>query len=503
LPALFSGRFGFSVAVAGAALTCAPPSAPPPAAPPSPVGEYECELLSEPQETPGEITVATLDSVAAGHAPWPQNDGERLVFRHLYETLLRVDCRGSIYPGLAESWSTSRGGRVWRFTLRDGASFWDGIPVTADDVVAGWMGGAAEKLAFAAGIDSINVEGRLSLVVFLDRPHSEVPRMFADPEFAVARTVEPRHWPLGTGPGGIGSGEPVEIEQRVGGELRLHPPSAEWPTIRFLHFPGSDARDVLRGGYDVLVTSDQSAVDYAAPQPSYVAIPLPWDRSYVLFSTTRVRELRTGGTPDPLPSNLLEALARDAVRSDARGHESPAWWDDLAACGETSPMPGGLPRVPPGAYRTSGPKRIVYPAADPVARGLANRIVALASEGAAASQEAASLIAAVPGLAEAETQLLTAGLSGDGLEASLRYGEEFAYIVPLPHIVLDPCFAARKLASRVEWLAPRLRHLAAALVPLVETRRHVVATSGQVGLYLDWDGTVLISGLHAPGGSRR
>jgi hypothetical protein len=472
--------------------------------PPSATAEDECELLPEPGELPDAITVATLDPVTVGHAPWPQNDGERLVFRHLYETLLRVDCRGSVYPGLAESWSPGgRDDRVWRFTLRDGASFWDGVPVTAADVVAAWTGGAAEELALAAGIDSIRVESPRRLAVFLDRPHGEVPRLFADPEFAVARSAEPRGWPQGSVPEGIESGGPADLDQLDRGELRLRPPSAEWPIIWFLQFPGADARDVLRGGYDVLVTSDRSAVDYAAPQPSYVSIPLPWDRTYVLFSTTRVRELRTGGEPGVLSTDLLEALARDAVRNDARGHESPAWWNDLTGCGGLSPMAGILPRIPPGAYRTSGAKRIVYPEADPVARDLADRIVALASEGVVASQEAASLTAAVPGLTSANDLLLTAGLAGDKLEASLRYGEEFAYIVPLPRIVLDPCFAARKLTSRVEWLAPHLLDLTASLLPLVDTRRHVVAAREQIGLYLDWDGTVLISSRHAAGGRRR
>ncbi len=463
-----------------------------PEVPPTATAEHECELLAEPDAVPGEITVATLDPLAIGHAPWPQNEGERLLFRHLYETLLRVDCRGAVHPGLAESWSSGRSGRVWIFTLRDGASFWDGVPVKADDVVTAWTGGAAEELAFAAGIDSIVVEGPRRLAVFLDRSHGDVPRMFADPEFAVARSVDPPAWPQGSVPEGID------------GEFRLRPPSADWPIIRFRQFPGADARDVLRGGHDVLVTGDQSALDYAAPQPSYVSVPLPWDRTYVLFSTTRVRELRTGGEPDVLSIDLLEALARDAVRNDARGHESPAWWNDLGACGELSPSWVSLPRIPPGAYRTSGPKRIVYPEADPVARDLADRIVALASEGGVGSEGAASLTAAIPGLVGAEdTQLLTAGLSGEELETSLRYGEEFAYIVPLPRIVLDPCFAARKLAGRVEWLAPHLLELAASLVPLVDTRRHVVAASERIGLYLDWDGTVLITSRHAPGGSRR
>jgi len=452
---------------------------------------------------PAEISVAILHPVTADHAPWPQNDDERLVFRHFYETLLRVDCRGSVRPGLAESWSSTRGGRTWKFKLRSDASFWDGRRVTADEVVAGWLSGAVERLAFAAGIDSIKVEGSSDIVLHLDRPHGEVPRLLADPEFAVARRGEPWPWPQGTTPGRIEAREPVEEGRTGRSELRLHPPSAGWPIIEFIQFPEADARDVLRGGFDVLVTRDQSALDYAAPQPSFVSLPLPWDRTYVLLSTTRVRELRTGGEPDTLSVDFREALARDAVRDDARGHKSPAWWNDLAACGQLSPMPGSLPRVPPGAYRTSGPRRIVYPVADPVARGLANRIVALASEGGAASQGAASLTGAVPGLSAAAPHLLTAGLSGEELEASLRYGEEFAYIVPMPRIVLDPCFAARKLAIRVEWLAPHLLDLAAELVPLVDTRRHVVAAGEHIGLYLDWDGTVLITSLHARGGSRR
>ncbi|UCC73188.1 MAG: hypothetical protein JSV86_01075 [Gemmatimonadota bacterium] len=504
---LTSMRLASIVAAAAVALTCARPPVPEPAPPslpgPVPASATACELLSQPREDPGEITVALLDEVDVGHAPWPQNDGERLLFRHLYETLLRVDCQDSVHPGLAESWSSAGDGRLWRFTLREGASFWDGVPVTADHVVASWAGGAAEELASAAGIDSLKVESARRLAVYLDRARPEVPRLFADPEFAVARRVEPWYWPYGSAPGHVEMGE-VGGEDRVDHrEVRLHPPDAEGPVVRFLQFPGVDPRDVLRGGYDVLVTGDQSVIEYAAPQPTHSSVPLPWDRSYVLLSTTRVRELRMGGEPGGLSNDLLDALARDAVRSDARGHRPPSWWEDTATCGELSPASSGLPRIAPGAYRTSGPRRIVYPLGDHVARGLSQRIVGLAAERARRSEEAGALAAAVPGLVGEDGTLLAAGLAGDELDASLRYGDEFAYVVPLPRIVVDPCFAARKLASRVEWLAPQELDLASTLVPLVDTRRHVVAASGRVGLYVDWDGTVLISAAPAGGGSRQ
>src|SRR3989449_2775003 len=40
------------------------------------------------------ITIGLSDAVAPRHAPFARNDAERIVFRHLYETPVRVDCDG-------------------------------------------------------------------------------------------------------------------------------------------------------------------------------------------------------------------------------------------------------------------------------------------------------------------------------------------------------------------------------------------------------------------------
>ncbi|HEY6102388.1 MAG TPA: ABC transporter substrate-binding protein [bacterium] len=42
---------------------------------------------------------------------------------------------GEIEPALAESWTVSKDGRTWVFALRQGVTWFDGKPVTADDVV--------------------------------------------------------------------------------------------------------------------------------------------------------------------------------------------------------------------------------------------------------------------------------------------------------------------------------------------------------------------------------
>ncbi|MFA1643523.1 ABC transporter substrate-binding protein [Chryseomicrobium imtechense] len=53
---------------------------------------------------------------------------------HLYEPLLRFDFDGNIVPALAESYEVSTDGLVVSFTLKEGATFHTGTPVTSDAV---------------------------------------------------------------------------------------------------------------------------------------------------------------------------------------------------------------------------------------------------------------------------------------------------------------------------------------------------------------------------------
>lgn len=54
---------------------------------------------------------------------------------NLYDALTTLDGEGAIQPLLAESWETSEDGLTWTFTLKEGATFQDGTPVEAKDVV--------------------------------------------------------------------------------------------------------------------------------------------------------------------------------------------------------------------------------------------------------------------------------------------------------------------------------------------------------------------------------
>lgn len=69
--------------------------------------------------------------------PHSQNEGPTsTVLHHIYETLVRRDTDGSLQPRLATEWSIHADDpTVWVVKLREGVTFHDGSPMTAEDVV--------------------------------------------------------------------------------------------------------------------------------------------------------------------------------------------------------------------------------------------------------------------------------------------------------------------------------------------------------------------------------
>ncbi len=286
---------------------------------------------------PSTITVGLTDAVDPRHAPAPRTDAERIVFRHLYETPLRFDCDGHAHAELAEKWVRDDDGRRWTFRLRDGAQFWDGAPVTAQDIVFG-RGGAGYTLGA--------LESRV-ITVMLAKPRDEVPALLDDAGLAVSKPAPDSSWPIGTGRYWVTSGTTTAKE------IRAHSGSGDTLVFRFA--PGGDARDLLDAGVDLLVTRDRALRDYAATLKNHTVVALPWDRTYVFVTA------EAGGT-------RFDGLEQ-AVRAEARRPEGGFWWLDLRPCGISGT--GGSPPA------STGQRRILYSRADPTARELAGRLAAL------------------------------------------------------------------------------------------------------------------------------
>lgn len=90
------------------------------------------------EDSPSELIVANPMSVASidPHGPGSGDRPTITVAQHVFDTLVVRD-GADFLPSLATEWDNSDP-NVWRFSLVEDATFHDGTPVTADDVVASY-----------------------------------------------------------------------------------------------------------------------------------------------------------------------------------------------------------------------------------------------------------------------------------------------------------------------------------------------------------------------------
>ncbi|CAN5784633.1 ABC transporter substrate-binding protein [soil metagenome] len=111
----------------------------------------EPDTTSPPDDGPVTVRVGLAPPPAVGIDPVLINDEAGLsLLGQTAEYLTFSDSELNLVPVLAESWESNDTLDVWTFTLRDGATFHDGSPVTAEDVVATFNGPIAEGNAGSA-----------------------------------------------------------------------------------------------------------------------------------------------------------------------------------------------------------------------------------------------------------------------------------------------------------------------------------------------------------------
>ena len=202
------------------------------------------------------------------------------------------------------------------------------------------------------------------------------------------------------------------------------------------------ARDALDTGIDVLLTADPAAVAYAATRPDYDSAPLPWNRLYVLAIPGQPAD--TAHAPA-----LRSELAANAVHAEARPAETPVCNPDTSAA-----APSRRPRI-------------IYADDDSVARGLAERLVALADRPGAAVP--ASL---------AKQRLHAIGVPPTVLDTAVLSGTDVGYILAVPASGGPQCLSVR-------WT----------VVSLIETRPRAIVRRAAARLATDAAGVVRIEAL--------
>jgi peptide/nickel transport system substrate-binding protein len=190
-------------------------------------------LLAAPAAGQGLTLRVALPDVPALLEPGAVLEGpEMLVIRQVFDTLVRyADGSSELEPGLALSWHPSRDGLTWSFRLRDGVTFHDGTPLTAQHVAASLerlvvpghpqapVPGTASRLL--RGTPGVVREVRapdartVQLALFL--PYAPLPAVLAHPAFSIVLRAGATRW-VGTGPfavAEIGAGR-VVLEARPG-----------------------------------------------------------------------------------------------------------------------------------------------------------------------------------------------------------------------------------------------------------------------------------------------
>lgn len=353
-----------------------------------------CLLPTGASRTDAEIVVAVA------HA-----EDSTAVARRQPRPFIRLDCNGSARPSAAESWSRDTTGRVWTFVIAPSTG-----QVTAGSAASEWKSRPdAATVLRQAGVASVVPLDERRLVVTLLWPADSVPAFFAHPGLGLVTDSLP-----------------------------------DLPPIVLRRPPSGDLRDALEGDADVLRSGDPTLVQYARTRDAFAVQPLPWNRTYLLVIPDDRDEFQTLIPGDTAAFRV--ALARDAVPAEARAAAPPYWWDQIRYC-----SPDASPRPRPTINPT-----VVSAAEDPVARALAERVVALT----------------------ANPAITASRLPERYLSRALLGGGARAYVVAVPRTALLPC------AEVALW--PR----GATIIPLVDTRMTAIVRHGVPPFTVDYDGTL-------------
>ncbi|MCU0831206.1 MAG: ABC transporter substrate-binding protein [Rhizobiaceae bacterium] len=133
---------------------------------------------------------------------------DEVTYANLFEGLTRINAKGEVVPGLAESWEISPDGLTYTFKLRAGVKFHDGADFTADDVKFSIERAMAAdstnaQKALFDGITSVEVVDAATAKITLSRPIGLLlynlgwgDAVMVDPASAATNKEKP----VGTGP---------------------------------------------------------------------------------------------------------------------------------------------------------------------------------------------------------------------------------------------------------------------------------------------------------------
>jgi peptide/nickel transport system substrate-binding protein len=160
----------------------------------------------------GTIRVALIQPTTEPNPLLVQDEGGAGILGATGEFLSFSDANLELQPRIAESWSPNEDGSVWTFTIRQGVTFHDGTPLTANDVVSTMeklIEGSANAQSVFSGVLSAGntVAPDDATVEFtLDAPNGNFPTLVSSTNYnaiIIPESLDPADWGetfMGTGP---------------------------------------------------------------------------------------------------------------------------------------------------------------------------------------------------------------------------------------------------------------------------------------------------------------
>ncbi len=178
---------------------------------------------------------------------------------NIFEGLTRIDENGTVQPGLARAWTIAEDGLTYQFDLVSGASFHNGVPLTAADVVFSFERAMAEDSVNAQKqlfepIERVEATGDTTVTITLKRPTGHFlfnlgwgDMVIVEPSSADTNKTAP----VGTGPFRFVrwvTGDRVELERNP--DYWGEPPALATATFKFIPDPAAATAAMLAGDID-------------------------------------------------------------------------------------------------------------------------------------------------------------------------------------------------------------------------------------------------------------
>ncbi|WP_229911547.1 ABC transporter substrate-binding protein [Streptomyces aurantiogriseus] len=266
------------------------------------------------------------------------NESDYLVLSLVYDTLTVPGDKPNTEPRLAASWEPSADLRTWKFKLAKGATFHDGSPVTAEDVVFSLKrlratpSGASRLPGIQAA--GIKAEGTDTVVLVSDYANAELPLLtrlttFVVPAGTTDKDIEKAP---GTGPFKLewfrsGNARLVRNEDWYGGEVHL-----DAIEVKIFESPQAMANALLAGQIDVASNVGAVAARTAKGRSDIqtvrrsndMAMPIVMRTADGPFADPKVREaLRLAVDREAMVAQVLSGYG--SVANDILGTGDPAY----------------------------------------------------------------------------------------------------------------------------------------------------------------------------------